>query len=211
MAKRRSTKAWLAQHKRDPYVRRAQAEDYRSRAAFKLAELDAKDGLLEPGRTIVDLGAAPGGWSQYCRRKLGDRARIVGIDLLPIEPLEGVRFLQADFAEQAGLDALLHELGDWRADLVLSDMAPNMSGVAVADQMRAMHLAELALDFCGSCLQQGGDFVVKTFQGEGFDDLLAQMRRDFRKVHVRKPGASKDASREVYLVGRGWRGGEVTA
>lgn len=206
MSKRGDTKRWLATHRADPYVRAAVAGDWRSRAVFKLAQIDERDKLLKPGMTVVDLGAAPGGWSQYCTRTLAGRGRVVAIDRLEMAPVPGVTVLRADFAEQAGLDALREALADDAADLVLSDMAPNLSGVAVVDQMGVMHLAELALDFCGDALKPGGDALIKVFQGEGFDTLLADMRRRFARVAVRKPAASRDASREQYLLGRGWRG-----
>lgn len=206
LSKRRETRHWLAKHRADPYVRAAAAGDWRSRAVFKLAQIDERDRLLKPGLTVVDLGAAPGGWSQYCARTLKGRGRIVALDRLEMAPIEGVTVIRADFAETEGLEALREALGDARADLVLSDMAPNLSGVAVADQMGVMHLAELALDFCAEALKPGGDLLVKTFQGEGFDALLADMRRRFERVAVRKPDASRDGSREQYLLGRGWRG-----
>lgn len=206
MSRKNETKRWLDAHRRDPWVRAAQADDYRSRAVYKLAQIDDKDRLLRPGITIVDLGAAPGGWSQYCARKLNGRARIVALDRLPMTPLPGVTVLEADFAEAAGLQALRVALDGAGVDLVLSDMAPNLSGVAVADQMKVMHLAELSFAFCEEALKPGGDLLVKVFQGEGFDDLLATMRAGFERAAVRKPQASRDASREMYLLGRGWRG-----
>lgn len=207
MSRKRDTKRWLEAHRRDPYVRAAQAGDYRSRAVFKLAEIDDKDGLLKPGMTVVDLGAAPGGWTQYCVERLAGRGRVIALDCLAMTPVAGADFLQVDFAEQAGLDALRESLDGAEVDLVLSDMAPNLSGVAVADQMKVMHLAELAFAFCEEALKPGGNLVVKVFQGEGFDALLADMRARFGRVAVRKPQASRDASREMYLVGLGRRGG----
>lgn len=206
MSRKRDTKRWLAGHRADPYVRAAAAGDWRSRAVFKLAQIDERDRLVKPGMTVVDLGAAPGGWSQYCARALKGRGRVIALDRLEMAPVEDVTVIRADFAGQAGLDALREALGGGLADLVLSDMAPNLSGVAVADQMGAMHLAELALDFCAEALRPGGDLLVKTFQGEGFDALLGDMRRRFARAAVRKPSASRDASREQYLLGRGWRG-----
>lgn len=206
MSKRRDTKRWLAAHKADPYVRAAAAGDWRSRAVFKLSQIDERDRLVRPGMTIVDLGAAPGGWSQYCARTLRGDGRVIAVDRLEMAPVAGVTVIHADFAEQAGLDAVQTALAGYSADLVLSDMAPNLSGVSVVDQMGVMHLAELALDFCGEALKPGGDMLVKVFQGEGFDALLADMRRRFGRTVVRKPEASRDASREQYLLGRGWRG-----
>lgn len=202
---RRSSKRWLDAHRRDPYVRSARAGGYRSRAVYKLAQIDARDGLLEPGMTVIDLGAAPGGWTQYCVEQLAGRGRVLSLDRLPMEPLAGAEVLQADFAEMSGLAAVREQLAGSPVDLVLSDMAPNLSGVAVTDQMGMMHLAELAFDFCDEVLRHEGKLVVKVFQGEGFDALLADMRRRFRRVAVRKPEASKDASRELYLVGAGGR------
>src|SRR5690625_33445 len=198
MSKRSETRRWLDRHRSDPYVRAAQAENYRSRAVYKLAEIDQHDRLLAGKRCIVDLGAAPGGWSQYCVRQRSG-ARVVALDRLDMQPLDGVEFLQTDFAEQAGLDTLLAALGNSRVDLVLSDMAPNLTGIKVADQMGVMQLAELALDLCNQVLAPKGDLLIKVFQGEGFDALLKNMRQHFDRVHVRKPQASRDASREMYL------------
>jgi|SRR5699024_6430056 len=203
MSKRSDTRRWLQRHRNDPWVRAAQADQYRSRAAYKLAGINERDGLLRGKQCIIDLGAAPGGWSQYCAAQCPD-ARIIALDRLAMEPVAGVQFLQTDFAEQAGLDALLELLGDARPDLVLSDMAPNLSGVRAADQAGVMHLAELAQDLCRQVLAQGGDLLVKVFQGEGFDELLQHMRQTFTRVQVRKPQASRDASRETYLLARGW-------
>lgn len=208
MSKRRDTKRWLETHRSDPYVKAAQAGDYRSRAVFKLAQIDEKDRLLRPGLTVVDLGAAPGGWSQYCAEKVGESGRVIALDRLPMAPVPGVTFIQADFTEPAGLQALREALEGERSgrgvDLVLSDMAPNLSGVAVADQMKTIHLAESAFAFCEEALKPGGSLVVKLFQGEGFDDLIGRARKRFKRYAVRKPDASRDASREMYLVGRGW-------
>lgn len=203
MSKRSETRRWLDKHRRDPYVRAAQADNYRSRAVYKLAEIDDKDGVVARKRRIIDLGAAPGGWSQYCRRT-NPQARVIALDRLEMQAIEGVEFLQLDFAEQSGLDGLLATLADERVDLVLSDMAPNLTGVMVADQAAVMQLAELALDLCGEVLEAGGDLLIKVFQGEGFDALLSDMRGRFRRVVVRKPKASRDASREMYLLGQGW-------
>lgn len=205
MSKRSDTRRWLAKHRSDPYVRAAQSENYRSRAVYKLQEIDDKDHLLRGTRCIIDLGAAPGGWSQYCRRKRTG-ARVIALDRLAMAPIDGVEFLHTDFAEQAGLDSLLAALGDSPIDLVLSDMAPNLTGIKVADQMGVMQLAELALDLCDQILAPGGDLLIKVFQGEGFDALLKNMRQRFTRVLVRKPQASRDSSREMYLLGRGWPG-----
>lgn len=204
MSQRSDTKRWLAAHLSDPYVKAAHADNYRTRAVYKLAEVDKAHGLLANARCIVDLGAAPGGWSQYLRRN-APKARIVALDRLPMAPVEGVTFLQVDFAEQEGLDALLSELGTTTVDLVLSDMAPNLSGVKVADQAGVMQLAELSLALCEDVLGTGGSLLIKVFQGEGFDELLLAMRTHFNRVTVCKPKASRDASREMYLLGTGWQ------
>jgi len=200
-----SSKRWLAEHEADPYVQRARAEGWRSRAVYKLAELDERDGLLRAGSTIVDLGAAPGGWSQYVRRRLGDRARIFALDILDIEPIEGVHFIQGDFREESVLQEFEALLGNAEVDLVLSDMAPNLSGVDVADQVGSVHLAELALMFARERLRPGGNFLTKVFQGEGFDAYLKEVRESFDKVMIRKPKASRPRSREVYLFGKSHR------
>jgi len=200
--KNKVVKAWMHAHVTDPWVKEASRLGYRSRAAFKLIELAEKDRLLRPGMSVVDLGAAPGSWSQVLRARLGPSARIVAIDLLPMEPLRGVEFVQGDFREPEGLAAVEKALAGRRVDLVVSDLAPNLSGVDVADQARAVHLAELAVDFARQWLQPGGDLVVKAFQGGGFADLQRAMQREFEKIHVRKPKASRDRSREVYLVGK---------
>lgn len=205
MSRKGNSKRWFEAHRRDPFVRAAQAGRYRSRAVFKLAEIVDKDRLLKPGMMVVDLGAAPGGWTQYCIERMQGRGRVLALDRLPMEPVAGAEVLQVDFAEDAGLAAIRGQLNGDCVDLVLSDMAPNLTGVTVADQMGVMHLAELALGFCEEALKRDGSLVVKVFQGEGFDALLAEMRRRFRRAAVRKPKASKDASREIYLVGLGWQ------
>jgi 23S rRNA (uridine2552-2'-O)-methyltransferase len=201
MTRSKSSRRWLDRHVNDAYVHRAQAEGWRSRAAFKLLELDERDRFLRPGGRILDLGAAPGGWSQVAVARVGPKGRVVALDLLPMEPVPGVTFLQGDFRTDAALEALRAEVGGARAiDVVISDLAPNVSGVPVVDQPRAMHLAELALEFAGECLVEGGAFVTKLFQGAGFDDFVETARRRFRRVAVRKPKASRPESREVYLV-----------
>lgn len=206
MAKRsKSSRRWLGEHFSDEYVKRAQAEGWRSRAVFKLEEIDAKDRLIRPGMTIVDLGAAPGGWSQYAARKLHGKGRIIALDILEMEPLEGVEFLQGDFTEQEPLQRLLEAVSGTGIDLVMSDMAPNMSGMDAIDQPKGMYLAELALDLAEKVLKPGGHFLVKVFQGEGFDEYLRQLRERFGKVVARKPRASRARSREVYLLGTGFR------
>ncbi len=210
MARRsKSSSRWLGEHFADEYVKRAQAEGWRSRAVFKLEEIDVKDRLIRPGMTVVDLGAAPGGWSQYAARKLRGNGRIIALDILEMEPLEGVEFLQGDFTEDEALERLLAVAGgasDERSiDLVMSDMAPNMSGMDAIDQPKGMYLAELALDLAGKVLKPGGTFVVKVFQGEGFDEYLRELKSRFSKMVVRKPKASRARSREVYLVASGLR------
>ena len=206
MSRSKTSKAWMREHVNDPYVQKAKAEGYRSRAAYKLLELDKKDRLLAPGRLVVDLGAAPGSWSQVAVAKLGARGRVVAVDILPMEPLPGVHFIQGDFREQEVLDALLLALGRSKADLVISDLAPNISGIAVSDQARAMHLAELALEFARQCLKPGGSLVVKVFQGAGFTEFLGVMRKAFATVGSRKPEASRGRSSEMYLLGKGLKG-----
>ena len=198
----KSSGRWLEEHFSDPYVRRAQEEGLRSRAAFKLEELDAAEKLIRPGAVVVDLGAAPGGWSQYAARKLKGQGRVFALDLLPMDAIAGVTFLQGDFREQEALDRLLAELGGSRADLVLSDMAPNITGVDVVDQARAADLEALALDFALGSLGPRGVLVMKVFQGAGFQELLARARSSFRQVRMRKPRASRQRSSETYLVAR---------
>ena len=205
MARSKSSERWLREHFGDTFVRQAQALGLRSRAAFKLLEIDKRDRLLRPGMTVVDLGAAPGGWSQVVADRIGDRGKVVALDLLPIDPLPGVTLLQGDFTEQAVLDRLLGQLDGRPVDLVLSDMAPNMSGMKAVDQPRAALLAELALDCARQVLRPGGDVLLKMFQGEGFDPLLAELRAAFARVVVRKPQASRPRSREVYLLARNYR------
>jgi len=206
MARRsKSSGRWLEEHFSDPYVRRAQESGLRSRAAFKLEQLDAAEKLVRPGAVIVDLGAAPGGWSQYAARRLGGNGRVFALDLLPMDAIAGVDFIQGDFREQAVLDALLAELASRRVDLVMSDMAPNITGVDVVDQARAADLEGLALDFARRVLGPDGVLVMKVFQGAGFQELLAEARRAFRRVRMRKPEASRRRSSETYLVARGPR------
>ena len=198
----KSSGRWLREHFDDPYVQRAQQEGWRSRAAFKLQEIDSVERLIFPGAVIVDLGAAPGGWSQYAARMLAGRGTVVALDLLAMDELPGVSFLRGDFREQPVLDALLVLLSGRRVDLVMSDMAPNMSGVDVVDQARAADLEALALDFSCKVLGPDGTLVMKLFQGAGFQELLADARRHFGQVRIRKPKASRQRSPEAYLVAR---------
>jgi 23S rRNA (uridine2552-2'-O)-methyltransferase len=203
MAKSKSSNDWLREHFDDPYVKKAQKAGYRSRATFKLEEIDKKDKLIKPGMAVVDLGSAPGGWSDYALRKLGDKGTVVALDILPMTPLSGVHFIQGDFREDNVLDELNLVLNSQPIDLVLSDMAPNITGVDSIDQPSSMYLVELALHFAVENLSKQGVFLVKVFQGEGFDTYLKAMRDSFQKVITRKPDASRARSREVYLLGRG--------
>ncbi len=200
-----SSGRWLKEHFDDKYVLEAQKRGYRSRAIFKLEEIQVKDKLLRQGMTVVDLGAAPGGWSQYAAEQVGESGQVIACDILPMDSLPGVSFLQGDFREEAVLDALLDRIGPSRVDIVMSDMAPNMSGNLASDQPRAMYLVELALDMCRQVLAQNGAFVVKVFQGEGFDSYLAQVRCMFNVVKIRKPESSRARSREVYIVATGYK------
>ncbi len=200
MKRSKTSKQWMQEHITDPYVNRAQKEGYRSRAAYKLREIDERDRLLKPGTVVVDLGATPGGWSQVAVAK---GCKVIALDLLPLQPLPGVEFIQGDFREGSVLLQLERQLGGRAVGLVISDMAPNISGVDLADQARGMHLAELALEFASNHLQPGGAFLVKVFHGGGFDEFLKLMRSHFRRVATRKPKASRDRSSEVYLLGLG--------
>ncbi len=193
----------MHEHVSDPFVQRAKAEGYRSRASFKLMEIDDRDHLIRPGSVVVDLGAAPGGWSQVAAQRMNGRGRVVALDLLEMTGLHGVEFIQGDFREESVLDRLEELLAGEKVDLVLSDMAPNISGVPVSDQARVMHLAELGLDFSRHWLKPDGAFLVKVFQGYGYEDFVREMREVFRSVLTRKPDASRDRSSEVYLLGRG--------
>ena len=205
MGRSRSSDLWLREHRNDPYVLKSREEGYRSRASYKLLEIDDRDGLFRRGQIVVDLGAAPGGWSQVAAGKVGHQGLVLASDILAMDPIAGVRFVPGDFTEHAVLDALLNELGDRQVDLVISDMAPNMSGMAGIDIPAAMNLVELALDMARRVLRPGGSFVSKVFQGEGFDELLKSMKSDFERVVTRKPGASRARSREQYQVCSGFR------
>ena len=193
----------MREHVTDPYVKRANAEGFRSRAAYKLQQIDAKDRLLKPGMTVVDLGAAPGGWSQVAAKAVGSAGRVIALDLLEMGQVAGVTVIRGDFQEQQTLDEVEHALNGEAVDLVLSDMAPNISGIASADQARAMGLAELALEFAVKHLKPHGNFLVKTFHGAGYDGLVNTLRRSFQQVYTRKPDASRSRSSEVYLLGKG--------
>jgi 23S rRNA (uridine2552-2'-O)-methyltransferase len=206
MARSKSSGAWLQEHVNDPYVKQAQRDGYRSRSSYKLIQLNEKDRLIRPGMLIVDLGSAPGGWSQVATRLAGEQARVVATDILPMDPLKNVDFIQGDFTEEAVLNQVLERLGGRKPHLVICDIAPNISGVDSADQASSMYLVELALDFVRQALEPKGDFVVKVFQGAGADAYIKDVRTSFDKVFVRKPAASRPRSREVYLVAKGFAG-----
>lgn len=208
MPRSKSSARWLKEHFSDPYVKRAQAEGWRSRAVYKLEELLARDHILKPGMVVVDLGAAPGGWSQMVRERLGDpdKGRVVALDILPMQGIAGVDFIEGDFREESVLKQLETLLGGTPVDLVLSDMAPNISGVGAADQARAMHLAELATEFAAVHLRPGGAFLVKLFQGRDVDEYLKNLRSGYERVSIRKPKASRARSPEVYALASGKRG-----
>ncbi|MFV8823387.1 RlmE family RNA methyltransferase [Thauera sp. WH-2] len=205
MKKNKTSRAWVHDHLNDPWVQRAQAEGYRARAAYKLIEIDERDHLLRSGAVVVDLGAAPGSWCQVAVKRCGPKGKVFALDLLPMEAVAGVDFLLGDFSEDAVLEEFERRLEGARVDLVMSDMAPNLSGVATVDQARSIHLCELALDFAARHLKPGGQFVVKVFQGEGFMEFRRQMEAVFSSVQVRKPKASRDRSAEVYLLAKGLR------
>lgn len=205
MARSKSSKAWIKRHVNDAWVQKARAQGYRSRAVFKLEQIDARDRLFRSGARIVDLGAAPGGWSQLAAARVGAKGVVVAVDLLEIAPMSGVRVLRGDFRDPAVRVAVRAALGGEPADVVLSDMLPNVSGIPGVDQANAAALTELAIDFCAAGLQPDGVFVVKVFQGEAFQGLLGRMKEVFRTVTTRKPEASRGESREIYLLGRGLR------
>ena len=205
MARSKSSRRWLQEHFADEYVKRAQREGYRSRAVYKLEEIQKKDRILRPGMTIIDLGAAPGGWSQYATQILQGRGRIIASDILPMDTLPDVEFIQGDFREDEVFAALTAAIDDAPVDLVMSDIAPNISGMEAVDQPRSMYLAELAVDLAKQVLRPGGDLLFKVFQGEGFDALIKDLRQRFTKVVIRKPKASRPRSREVYVLARGFK------
>ncbi len=201
----KSSARWLAEHFSDDYVKRAQKEGLRSRAVFKLEEIQKRDRLLKPGMTVVDLGAAPGGWSQFVAKTLAGKGRVIALDILPMDALEGVEFIQGDFTTDETLAALRQRIKGGRVDLVLSDIAPNMTGVDDVDQARIMHLAELALEFAREALKPGGSFLVKVFQGQGFQEYMRALRDTFEEVGSRKPKSSRSRSAELYLLARNYR------
>ena len=201
MKRTRTSKAWMQEHVNDEFVKRAQRDGYRARSAYKLIEIDDRDKLIRPGMTVVDLGAAPGSWSQVVMQRMQGRGRVFALDLLEMHPLAGVEFIQGDFTETAVLEQLQQRLGESRVDLVICDMAPNMSGISIVDQARVAYLAELALEFSLQWLQPGGNLLVKVFAGSGYEEILQAMRNGFTKVVTRKPKSSRDRSSEVYLLG----------
>ncbi|NNJ97421.1 MAG: 23S rRNA (uridine(2552)-2'-O)-methyltransferase RlmE [Gammaproteobacteria bacterium] len=205
MARSKSSKRWLNEHFDDEYVRRAQQQGYRSRAVYKLIEIQQKDHILKPGMTVIDLGAAPGSWSEYARSELGRNGRLIALDILAMEPMQGVEIIKGDFREDAVLEQLLQLLNEAGADLVISDMAPNISGMEAVDIPRSYHLAELALDLARQVLKPGGGLLVKLFQGEGFDDYVGELKHDFKRVVMRKPKASRARSREIYAMATGYK------
>jgi 23S rRNA (uridine2552-2'-O)-methyltransferase len=207
MARSKTSNAWLAEHFNDEFVKRARKEGYRSRAVYKLQEIDTRDRLLKPGMVVVDLGAAPGAWSQYLVERIGRTGRVIALDILPMEALSGVEVLQGDFTEDTTLKALLDALGGRPVDLVISDMSPNISGVDIADKARAMYLSELAVDFAAQVLKPGGAFLMKVFQGSGFSELYKGIQGKFNRVVSRKPKASRARSAEIYVLATGFRGG----
>lgn len=201
----KSSNRWIEEHFNDHYVQKAQKLGYRSRAVFKLLEIQEKDKLIKEGMTVVDLGAAPGGWSQLAAKAVGDRGQVIACDLLPMDAISGVSFLQGDFREEAVLNALLTRVGNEKVDVVLSDMAPNFSGSSSIDQPKSMYLVELALDMCRQVLAPNGSFAVKVFMGSGYEDYMKEIRTMFKVVRTRKPDSSRDRSREVYIVATGYK------
>ena len=203
MARSKSSSRWLKEHFDDPFVKMAQKDGYRSRASYKLLEIQEKDRILRPGMTVIDLGSAPGGWSQVTSRVIGDKGTLITSDILPMAAIADVTFIEGDFTEDQVFNQIMDAVGNQPVDLVISDMAPNMSGVRTADQAAAMYLCELALDLASKVLRPGGDFLIKIFHGDGFDDYLRDVRKRFDKVQMRKPASSRDRSREQYLLARG--------
>lgn len=205
MARSKSSGRWLKEHFDDPYVKMAQRDGYRSRASYKLLEIQEKDRIMRSGMTVVDLGSAPGGWSQVASRIVGEKGCMIASDILPMDGMADVAFIQGDFTEQEVFDKIMAVINNRPVDLVISDMAPNMSGIRTADQAAAMLLCELALDLAIKVLRPGGDFLIKVFHGEGFDEYLKEVRQQFEKVQMRKPASSRERSREQYLLARGFR------
>ncbi len=206
MARSKSSASWLSRHLSDPFVKQAQKDGYRSRSAYKLIELNDKDRLIRPGMRIMDLGSAPGGWSQVAGRLVGSKGRVLATDILPMDDVKNVDFVQGDFTEDATVEKLLAWLGGGKFDLIISDIAPNITGIDSADQASSMYFLELALDTVCKTLKPGANFLAKMFQGSGSDDFLRELRKHFDKVTIRKPAASRKESREVYLVAKGFKG-----
>lgn len=206
MARSKSSASWLSRHVSDPFVKQAQKDGYRSRSAYKLVELNEKDRLIRPGMRILDLGSAPGGWSQVAAKLVGGKGRILATDILPMDPIPNVDFIQGDFTDDAIVEELLGWLGGGKFDLIICDIAPNLSGIDSADQAASMYFLELALDTVRKTLKPGATFVAKMFQGSGSDQYVKELRTSFEKVSIRKPAASRKESREVYLVAKGLRG-----
>jgi 23S rRNA (uridine2552-2'-O)-methyltransferase len=206
VARSKSSSRWLQEHVNDPYVKQAQKDGYRSRSSYKLIELNQKDRLIRPGTLVLDLGSAPGGWSQVAGALVGDKGRVLATDILPMDPLKNVDFIQGDFREESVLNQIVDRLGGAKPELVLSDMSPNISGISSADQASSIYLLELALDMVRRVLKPGGAFVAKLFQGVGSDEYLKELRAAFDKVSIRKPAASRSRSREVYVVAKGFKG-----
>lgn len=206
MARSKSSSRWLQEHVNDPFVKQAQKDGYRSRAAYKLLELNEKDKLIRPGMLVMDLGSAPGGWSQVAGHLVGHHGRVIATDILPMDALANVDFIQGDFTEEAVFQQILDYLGERKPDVIISDIAPNISGIDAADQASSIYLVELALDMVRQVLKPGGSFATKLFQGEGSDEYLKEVKKAFTKVSVRKPAASRPRSREVYIVARDFKG-----
>jgi 23S rRNA (uridine2552-2'-O)-methyltransferase len=206
MARSKSSSRWLEEHVNDPFVKQAQIDGYRSRASYKLLEINTKDKLIHPNGLVVDLGSAPGGWTQVSTKLVGHRGRVIASDILPMDSIAAAEFIQGDFTEESVFDEIMATLNGNLADVVISDMAPNISGVDVADQAASMYLVELALDMARQVLKPKGSFIAKVFHGEGYDEYLKDLRTSFDKVVVRKPDSSRARSREVYVVGKGFKG-----
>lgn len=206
MARSKSSSRWLEEHVNDPFVKQAQIDGYRSRASYKLLEINTKDKLIHPNMLVMDLGSAPGGWSQVSAKLVGHKGRVIASDILPMDSIAGVEFIQGDFTEESVFDEIMATLDGTLADVVISDMAPNISGVDVADQASSMYLVELALDMARQVLKSKGSFVAKVFHGEGYDEYVKDLRTSFDKVVIRKPDSSRARSREVYVVGKGFKG-----
>lgn len=206
MARSKSSGRWLKEHVNDPFVKQAQKDGYRSRASYKLIALNERDKLIKPGMLVIDLGSAPGGWSQVASKMVGDSGKLIASDILPMDALPDVDFIQGDFTEESVFDEIMAVIADRPVDVVISDMAPNISGVSSADQAGSIYLIELALDMAQRVLKPNGSFVAKAFQGEGYDEFVQLVREQFQNVFIRKPEASRARSREVYVVGKGFKG-----